>query len=64
MNVDELYSIIALPKPKPQYQMNAKMNEKKSKKIKKFLDQINIFGGSAHHRRDSTVTACTVVSVK
>jgi len=62
MNVDELYSIIALPKPKPQYQMT-KMHEKKSKKIKKFLEQINIFGGDRLPRRDSTVTTCTVVSV-
>ena len=57
MNVDELYSIIALPEPKTQYTMR-KM-EKKPKKIKNFFDRINIFSGECI-RGDSTVPSCTV----
>lgn len=64
MNIEELYAIIALPKPPstPTFQKVQKTEKiKKKKNLKNFFEKINFFQNE-RIRRNSTATTCTFIS--
>lgn len=63
MNIEELYAIIALPKPPTQTFSKSRKNDKikKKKNLKNFFEKINFFQNE-RIRRNSTSTTCTFIS--
>jgi hypothetical protein len=62
--IDELYNIVTLPKPKSHWTKLPQEEKVSKKKLKNFFEKINFFSPDSRIRRDSTVTACTILSVK
>lgn len=63
MNIDEIYHLVTLPKPKETHKPVPKMDKKQKKNLKNFLERFSTFG-HPRARRDSNVTVVTVLSVK